>query len=128
MDVKLPGGDITRQIARPREIVQIGATSGGRPMEERKTVVDADHPEFAWALVTYKSMEEVIKENPNHFFDGYGNFNTGRTPNSRYPIGADGVHEHLAPSYFGQMGHTAHRRYMKEDGIQDTWYYTVIDR
>lgn len=120
----VPGGtDVKVNLTlRPREITQIYPSGGGNPMEERKTVVDSDHLEYRWALVTYKSMEQVIKENPNHFFDGYGNFNNGRKGEGESDT------YHLAPSYFGQMGKTAHRRYMKEDGIQDTWYYTVIDR
>lgn len=115
------------KITRPRDIIQTYPNGGGRPMEERKTSVDADHPEYRWALVTYKSMEQLIKENPNHFFDGYGNFNNGRTNPSGYNQ-IDGEYDHMAPSYFGQMGKTAHRRYMKDEGIRDTWYYTVIDR
>jgi hypothetical protein len=65
-------------------------------------------------LVKYKTMQELIQENPDHYFDKYGNFCRKR--------------DHIPPSYFSHLGHTVHHLYMIEDGIpQDTWYYKVLD-
>ena len=114
---------------RIRNIVEVKGWGGGKRMEEQEREVCVNE-QYGIALVEYKSMEQLIKEFPDHYFDQYGNFNTGVTTDQKFN-NTDiklGLYDHLAPTYFGQMGHTAHRTYLKEDGIpKDTWYYKVID-
>jgi hypothetical protein len=129
-NIKLPGGSPTVRVeikpGNDVKYVELSRPGGGRRME----LIDTErrlNDDYALALVYYKSMAELMTEFPNHFFDQYGNFNTGVTEGSNYSQ-TNGIYDHLAPSYFGQMGMTIHRPYLKSQGIQDTWYSKVIDR
>ena len=71
--------------------------------------------EYHIALTQYKTEEQIKQENPEWFFDFYGNFCNGKG-------------DHLAPIDFKYFGKNSHTKYLKSNGVpKDTWYYKVID-
>ena len=66
-------------------------------------------------LLEMKTMSQLLTEFPSSYFDKYGNF-------------CNGEGEHLAPSYFPELGFSIHRHYLVKDGApKDSWYYKVLN-
>lgn len=109
-----------------RVLLDSNYRSGQQRPETMVTEYDpANNDGLKLSLVRYKSMDELIKENPSYFFDKYGNFCNGSN------VHVKNVSNHIAPSYFAQMGFTLHKRYDPadtSDGVPvSTWFYDVID-
>ena len=94
---------------------------GNQRVELKEEIFDTKAYEDSWGseaklmLLQYKTMSQLIEENPDYFFDKHGNFcdNKGNT---------------FAPSYFCYLGQTVHSHYVVNGIIpQDTWYYKVLD-